>query len=73
MRLNPFFIRSYIQMALADNSLYGKAVLIPSLSGHIFKSNGDSMSKPNKGLNPFFIRSYIQIDKGRVVIFKEES
>ncbi len=37
-------------------------VLIPSLSGHIFKSAGFMTFRIVHGLNPFFIRSYIQIE-----------
>ncbi len=36
-RLNPFFIRSYIQMSVTAKVIRNQAVLIPSLSGHIFK------------------------------------
>ncbi len=37
LSLNPFFIRSYIQIKARKKERPRPRVLIPSLSGHIFK------------------------------------
>ena len=65
--LNPFFIRSLVQMGVQAFNEHLPPVLIPSSSGRWFKYNPvQDRHHPIRRLNPFFIRSLVQIMDNRL-------
>ena len=61
MRLNPFFIRSAVEILVERGLVPSGTVLIPSSSGLRLKLRTPRGPTRPKGLSPFFIRSAVEM------------
>ena len=62
VRLNPFFIRSAVEIEALGDLRPHRGVLIPSSSGLRLKFASDVTNVQVLGLNPFFIRSAVEME-----------
>ena len=60
LRLNPFDIRACVQTPGQERPAEVLRVLIPLISGHVFKLASDTRRRTGIGLNPFDIRACVQ-------------